>query len=224
MNFEQDSELDIESFNFRPVTKGLGFHNEQKKDVVKTKVLVKEQGDISHPLKNVASLGPISTPQEKQIFISETVFGDVSCSYEKNDREQVVYKRKIVAPSFQFTAWVVDMIIILTAYVGTFVLFSKFSGVSGLEIKSLLYSSENIIIFVTLFSLYYISYFSVLDLAGTIGKSLLGVSVVACNNKNATLKQTTIRALISFISFMALGLPMILDFQGKLSDTKLVED
>ena len=51
----------------------------------------------------------------------------------------------------------------------------------------------------------------------------MGIRLLRTNDKNVEVKHTFTRALISLLSFVALFLPMVIDFQGRLSDTKVVK-
>jgi hypothetical protein len=74
------------------------------------------------------------------------------------------------------------------------------------------------------FSIFYLSYFSILDLQSTPGKSLLNLHLLRENNKEVSLRDSFFRSVITLLSFVTLGLPCLIDFQGKLTDTKVVED
>jgi uncharacterized RDD family membrane protein YckC len=62
----------------------------------------------------------------------------------------------------------------------------------------------------------------VLDLTGSPGKTIMGIRLLKLDNKEVTVKNTFTRSAVSLLSFIALFLPMVIDFQGRLSDTKTV--
>jgi len=51
----------------------------------------------------------------------------------------------------------------------------------------------------------------------------MGIRLLKTDNTNVSVKNTFTRALVSLLSVVALFLPMLLDFQGRLSDTKVVK-
>ena len=92
------------------------------------------------------------------------------------------------------------------------------------QILSRLISTQDLIVFTSsIFSIYYLLYFTILDLSTSPGKTIMGIRLLRTDNKNVAVKNTFIRALISLVSSVALFLPMLLDFQGRLSDTKVVK-
>ena len=66
-------------------------------------------------------------------------------------------------------------------------------------------------------------YFSILDLSNSPGKTILGIRLVKSDDTQVSAKQTFTRALITLLSGVALFLPTLLDFQGRLSETKVVK-
>ncbi len=77
-----------------------------------------------------------------------------------------------------------------------------------------------------LFLSFYLFYFTILDREGnkTFGKKIFSLKLQSKFKSNIDLVQSFSRAFISMISFLAFGLPFILDFQGKLTDTLVVKD
>ena len=85
-------------------------------------------------------------------------------------------------------------------------------------------SNQDLIAFTaSIFSIYYLLYFTILDLSASPGKTILGLRLIKTDNTSVSVKHTFTRALISLFSSIALFLPMLLDFQGRLSDTKVVK-
>ncbi|EQC44851.1 RDD family protein [Bacteriovorax sp. BSW11_IV] len=139
-------------------------------------------------------------------------------------KEKVVItetKKTVLAPiSKVFASWVVDFACI-AALMGLLTFSFIFTvNISFAEFMTQMKVSD-MAIFGVLFSILYVSYFSILDLAQTPGKILLGVKVDSAD-RSLTFKATLIRAIVSMISTLLIGLPALLDFSGKLSDTRVI--
>jgi uncharacterized RDD family membrane protein YckC len=123
----------------------------------------------------------------------------------------------------QFFAWVIDVLVIASFVALTEALLVLASGIE-LRMYSRLISSNDLAIFsAAIFSIYYLLYFTILDLSASPGKTVFGIRLAKANGREVSVKHTFLRALISLVSGVALFLPMLLDFQGRLSDTKVVK-
>ena len=97
---------------------------------------------------------------------------------------------------------------------------------SGIELKmySRLINNQELLIFgSSIFSIYYIMYFTILDLSASPGKTIMGLRLIRTDKAELSVKYTFTRALVSLLSGVALFLPMLLDFQGRLSETRVVK-
>lgn len=229
MSFD-DFEISAESF--KPVTKGLGFHQEQKKTTFKPMTHVKlETLRSTGPLNNISSDLEVKikkqSPTGLEAFYgasSVTTFStseslpEVKMGLTKSDEIQLR-----ASPLVQLLAWIVDLVIILglVALTGTCLVLA--SGIDyGLMLK--LVSRPDLLIFSSsVFAIYYILYFTILDLSATPGKIIFGIRLTGTDRNGFSVKNTFIRSVISLLSMMVFCLPMFLDFQGRLSDTKIIK-
>lgn len=141
---------------------------------------------------------------------------------EETKTEKTVSK-KAAPQSAQFLAWIVDILVIASfvALTGALLVFA--SGIE-LHMYSRLISTQDLSAFAAaIFSIYYLLYFTILDLSATPGKTIFAIRLVKADGSEVSVKHTFTRALISLVSGVALFLPMLLDFQGRLSDTKVVK-
>lgn len=211
--------FDFDEFEFNPITEGLGFHHEKEKKTVLPK---------STKPQNLVS-GAAQFPRMQQ-DIQSIVNPELAPFYSATKPNAHVEKEKSLPKNLeaatsthQFFAWLLDMAFLSCFVSITFVLFMLFSGIEQEYFFKMVRLNEVSFFFLTFLSLYYLFYFSFFDLTSTFGKSLVGIKVVTIDNKQPELKNTFIRSFISLVSFIAIGLPNILDFQGRLSDTKVVK-
>ncbi len=233
-------EFNISEESFKPMTKGLGFHHEQKRTSFKPAPKeVKAFGATRTQQKATGPLNPLSA--QTRATTSSHMQSGLEAFYETKgstgsqtnilDKKIELAEEKIeakatykTAPAFsQFFAWAIDVLVVASfvAITGALLVFA--SGIQ-LHVFARLISNQDLIAFsAAIFAIYYLLYFTILDLSGSPGKTIMGIRLVKSDNSNVSVKNTFVRALVSLLSSVALFLPMLLDFQGRLSDTKLVK-
>ena len=242
--------IDFDEFNisedtFKPMTKGLGFHQDTKRPSFKpapkeVKVFGSSKSTVKKTLSSIpTSIGaPKSNHTANQMPSGlEAFYGsqpatqsDTQNLFEKPlhknsevKQDKAITTRKAASQTTQFLAWIIDLLVIVSfvALTGALLVFA-----SGIEFTmySRLISPKDLGIFTsTIFAIYYLLYFTILELSATPGKTIFGIRLVTTSGKEVSVKHTFTRALISLFSGVALFLPMLLDFQGRLSDTKVVK-
>ncbi len=238
-------EFIIEEDNFKPMTKGLGFHNEQKRSSfkqtpkeIKTFGSAKTQPRASTML-NSLSLKNSSTIAQHVPTGLEAFYGtqgtststSSSARAKRDESTENLFSTKdtettefLAAPAIlQFLAWTIDLLVIASLLSVTGGLLVAASGIEYHAFLKLISGFDLASFGVALFSIYYLLYFTILDLTASPGKTILGLKIVKSDLTPVTVKNTFVRALISLLSSVALFLPMLLDFQGRLSDSKVVK-
>ena len=229
-NFDS-SEVDLDNMDnldFRPVTKGLGFHNEEIRRTPLTKKIIHDQNLKSIPERSPGISRKIETKTRDRVPLPS--ISGMGSFYDKVPAKEISKKRGKKKKVFeeansyiQFIAWLVDILFVsffVTLTAGSLIL------VSGIEYKLLLRAVEvsDIAVFLAaIFSTYYLTYFTIFDLSISPGKFLCNIRLVDASGKSTTPKNTLIRALVTLVSLPIFGLPSILDFQGKLSDSVVVK-
>lgn len=243
-------DFQISEETFKPMTKGLGFHHETKKTAFKTaprevKNFAAPKSPLTSPIAPVrtsessvkSTMAPLAqttantahVPSGLEAFYGATPKSQMATTQFFDEAKEKIAKKETqrdlkTAPMLsQFGAWVIDVFVIMAFVVLTAALLVFASGIE-LRMYSKLLSPNDLIIFATaMFSIYYLLYFTILDLGATPGKTIFGLKLVKTNGKNVAVKHAFFRALVSLISGVALFLPLLLDFQGRLTDTKVVE-
>lgn len=214
-------------FDFKPITKGLGFHK-NKKEEKRSKVTPRKSATTS-VINNFTDSSPSANPgvanSELAAFYTDEAKRIIETPEVKKEIKKQTKSIKLQkAPMFnQVAGFVIDLVLVSMATGLTVALLIL---ISGLEYNILVKSLGELEIakyILSLFVIYFMSYFTILDVAGTVGKSMMGVKLVHVEGKKLKLKHTFIRSIVTLLGFVALGLPSILDFQGRLSETKLVK-
>ena len=94
--------------------------------------------------------------------------------------------------------------------------------ISALPIVMLM--DEFLIFSAILYAIYFLFYFTFMEVTqtSTFGKSIVGIRTVSFDGENLDLGTSLLRSIIILVSFMAFGLPLFLDFHGKLSNSKTI--
>jgi uncharacterized RDD family membrane protein YckC len=245
-------EFQINEDTFKPMTKGLGFHQDTKRPSFKPSPKeVKSFSSSKSPLAvslngmPASTLGQANTSNNVKPVMGnqlpsglEAFYGNTqSPAQEINLFEQKITNKdfkeekkvsgnsllKAAPQSAQLFAWMIDILVIVSfvAITGALLVFA-----SGIDFKmySRLISPQDLALFTAaIFSIYYLLYFTILDLSATPGKTIFAIRLVRADGGPVSVKHTFARSLISLFAGIALFLPMLLDFQGRLSDTKVVK-
>jgi uncharacterized RDD family membrane protein YckC len=225
-----DFEINIESF--KPVTKGLGFHHDQKRTTFKpvqhTKI---DKVHSSGPLRNISADLEVKIKNQAPSGL-EAFYGTSALpvfppqpivNVEKIKNAQPAELLAEAPATVQFFAWITDIIVLLTLVVITVACLVIASGIHYSVIVNLVTKPEIMAFTSSLFAIYYVLYFTILDLSASPGKIIFGIRLVNTESQNLSIKNTFIRSIVSLLSIIVFTLPMLLDFQGRLSDTKLVK-
>lgn len=235
-------EFNISEDSFKPMTKGLGFHQEQKRSSFKpANKEVKPFGTTRSKPAAAAVLSSLSnqnatTASQHMPTGLEAFYGAKGNPGNQNqqnslenkidlhiDKAEMKVVNKSAPASYQFFAWVIDLLVVASFVAVTGVLLVVASGIQFQMLARIISNQDLIAFTAAIFSIYYLLYFTILDLSASPGKTIMGLRLLKTDNTNVSVKHTFTRALVSLFSSVALFLPMLLDFQGRLSDTKVVK-
>jgi uncharacterized RDD family membrane protein YckC len=229
-------EFDLDSFELKPINKGLGFHDEQKREKVVSRSVSKVGPTLRQATKASPSLSGNkflhSTPQA---MASSGLMNGVEAIYgshekltrqedQKVKKEKTQLKLKEASYLSMALAFVIDLTVVTSTT--TLLLASFYAlGFTEFNVTGLMnFITDSSIFALLFFSLTFLSYFSLLEPVGTIGKRLLSLRVChSASRKTATIRQSFTRSLVTLMSLGLAGIPLILDFQGKLSDSRVIQ-
>jgi uncharacterized RDD family membrane protein YckC len=237
---QQDYEKNAweDDISFRPITDGLGF-SEPKEPIINKRNINPEQHTsdafkyISRPSRNKEKI--LADMSQRVVSNSNPTFQQIGLNTEtKNSHLAAFYqdsnvtkdttqakkkKRKLkkASPEARIVAWGVDTIIITTMLIG-------FAGVLTtlfkLDFLSLI-NISNLGFLLSAWSLFYVIYFTILDLDRSFGKSLLQLKTVKSKG-TISIVDTFVRTVVSLVSIGCFFIPTLFDLHGNLSDTKVV--
>ena len=230
---EGNEEFNFDEVSFKPLTKGLGFHKkEAQKASIGNIVNTGNTQPAPQPLPNKFK-GHQVLPSKGQESLG-TFYGhsngwqnpfEDTATQEEVEPQADDSREYCEAPSFEkLFSFLVDLSLIMGLTFITFLSFFYFSPLKAGDVINFLSSLNFLKFFLVLFSIYYITYFSFLDLGRSPGKLLFNLKLVDLNGGQLSFKHTFLRSIISLISFLVAFLPLIVDFHGKLSDSKLVKN
>ena len=213
-----DAEFSIDHLQFKAINPGLGFHQEVRGSDLKFKRPIRSSGIMPPrhrtmvPPRSANSSATVAMPRIKSSHPAQINTKDLSPS--------VGLKTPTLA--HQLMAWMIDVGSVIVCFMFTLGVFFVASGLSFNQFLGFMQRQDFQVFAATLLVIYYIIYFSILDLVGSFGKSYLGIKVVLTNGQRPHFRHTLLRTLGVVGSWLLLGIPCLFDLPGKLSKTKLV--
>ena len=234
--FLVDEEVNIDDVEFKPLNQGLGFHQEGKDRVyhpikkatprsltnTKTDRTAKSDLGIAN-LDNTNKINEISLKGQELAAIYQS---DMQSEMTKRQKKKTLKKAlvKDATMSSIFVAWFIDMILVASLVGATAGMFVYLSGYSLDLLLKKIPSHELGVFFGAIFVIYYMAYFSILDIVQSPGKAGMKIRLIRTNGQGVKINDTLARAFITLLSLPLIGMPCAIDFQGKLSDTKVIQD
>lgn len=197
-------DIDLDKLTFKPITQGLGFHPEKKEiPIIRSKMSTPRPSiNLQKPLVTAPLVTSIPKAVLQKPKIEEKILEEVQLS-------------------LRLMAFMVDMLIILVASGLTFLIMALASGLP-FEILVSIFSVQELTFFTTgVFSIYFLFYFSILDLSSTVGKSFMGLEMKTIDGKKPVIQNTFLRSILTLAFLPLLGTPAIGEIQEKLSGTKV---
>ena len=228
-------EVDLDEINFAVIDKGLGFHHKERSP---SENLSTSRMDLSkQKLLNGREIGGIDVPTIKtdkvasksEVTISEALGVDNNSISQESVLEvdnKVSEDVFITESSLEkvTAAWAVDLVLILLSIIAALILFIYATGIDFEELKIFMLRTDAQIFLGVFFTIFYLLYFSVLDLNSSPGKLLFGTKLISATNSRLTVFNTFTRAFIILFSIPLFLLPLIFGAHNKISGTLSVEE
>tara|TARA_B100000925_G_scaffold281863_1_gene254096 strand:+ start:2318 stop:3055 length:738 start_codon:yes stop_codon:yes gene_type:complete len=226
--------FDDEAFDkVNPVDKGLGFHHKKMNlEDSRSKLKNLSQKPSGIPLPNIGEVKEVEMPKtlshqglnravEKEFDLN--ILNNVERDKNESSPEEVVYQPSTVE-KVAF-AWLVDLFIIFTFIGGAVFFIINFSGVNVGSPLELILRRDFIIFLSAFFGIFYLIYFSVLEMLGTPGRMIFGTKLISTRESGSLHSwQTVVRSLVILISPFLLLIPLYFGWHNSLSETRSVED
>lgn len=232
LNVSYDIEdFELEGLGFKPINAGLGFHGERekvttyKKEATKarvrpTKINTMAQGRLQHSPESMP-LGSVTSGLEA--FYAQKNDLTNTVKVEKVAKESV--KLEDATLSSRLFSYLLDSTIILVTVFSMYFVFSliAYGETSLSNYKTFVVVNSDFLLLLTFIT--YISYFTLLDGIGTIGKKLFGIKLESFDdNAQINMIQVFNRTVVCLLGTLAFFIPCIIDLHGKLSRTKVVNN
>jgi uncharacterized RDD family membrane protein YckC len=210
-------------FDFKPITSGLGFHQQHTTEI---KPAFKDHPisvSIPHP-----SRSPLNQSQrhESQIYQNDiSLFYNLEASDTRPVKEEKVEKNfKAADKSQRIIAYVLDFGFLVSILSLVLTMMSGLIETDLIDLWST-YPNEITPLVITLFCGFYLIYFSIFEKtnSSTLGKSMLRLQVVNLEGQSLPFSLLLLRSLISLSNFISLGLFSYFDLQSKVSGTKVIK-
>jgi len=235
MNGEETIEgvVDFDNLEFKLLDDGLGFHQEKSTETIQEK----KQPVVSKKREVQSKLLPLSKDMDHKLPVlsvdltaKESEIGTILRENSKTEKPAIsssnIEKSEefiVASTEKRAAAFVIDLTIICLFPTVLFAIFSFISQqILGTPLDILI-SKSLAPYFATLCFFIGVLYFSLLDRSSTIGKGWLGLSVQSAVGEKLTFSSILLRTVLTFSSFLAIGLPLVLDLPGRLSETIVTE-
>ena len=210
----ETDEFEIEKINFRPVAKGLGFHKNEK-EILKLNKVQKKKKVIQHKLTP-----SLSTMDLENFYNGDKEQKKPSASVKSSENELVTFKNAGIIK--RFCAWIIDILFIVISLISFMFLLMQMAQIDMNLVLTSVREGKYWEYYTIFFIIFYISYFTFFDLLSTPGKVLFKIKLVKSNNTPISITESFVRSSITLFSSVILFLPLLMDIQGKLSETKLI--
>ena len=212
------------------VDKGLGFHHKKeslKESGVNVKNLSHKKTNIPLPvvneIKEVAM--PKTLSHRAEGMLDNQLSNIISSDSEKNNSSDELDDFQLSSVEKVAMSWAVDFLIILSVLGGTIYFIFNVSGVNFGNPVHLLKRTDFAIFFSSFFVLFYLLYFTVLEMLGSPGRMFFGTRLTSTEEGEPLRSwQTFSRALIILASPFLLLIPLYFGWHDSLSRTSSVED
>lgn len=220
-------------FDFRPLTKGLGFH-QSKVDQIQVPTT-----PIINPKINRAVVSPVPSAQARA-HVQPTSMPEFDLSGHQTYRpapniqpaaSPVVQSKPVqiseaASISIRMAAWGVDLVFIICSTVITVLAFIFLGKWQGIEIIGQFSATEFLFIYGVLFSFVYLFYFSILEThkSHSPGKKLFGLRLICTDESDPTFLSSFFRSFLSLLGIFLLGVLSVWDVPGIITKTKIVKD
>lgn len=215
----QAMDFDMEDFDFKPITSGLGFHHPKASDV--KPVFVDRPQTVIRETRTPKADQQIYQ-NDLSLFYGKELLGQNETKITPEIKEEKIIR--VAQKADRILAFTVDFLF-LVGVMGLILTAMAKAMDMDLMVAWNEYPNEITPLALTLFSGFYLMYFSIFEKAGssTLGKNFLRLRVVDIRNENPTFTALIVRSFITLMNFVSLGLFSYFDLQNKVTDTKVIK-
>jgi uncharacterized RDD family membrane protein YckC len=239
-DFEQEIDDLMDEFDFKPITKGLGFHHslaetskiktelnaqsiELKNELdTRSKKLLSSFGDNKKTSPSIETNEVTHMGELAPFYNQKTKQEEIPKLFETEEMEEIRFHN--ASMSHRFFAYVVDLGIILFMFAVTFVTIFIAADLPFDFINKIMVSNEILPSFILIFALFYTFYFSITDKTAhsSFGKKLLRIKIVY-DDADMSLVKSFSRTLVSIIALLSFGVLTMLSVTDAITNTRVVQ-
>jgi len=224
-------DLNLDDFDFKPITSGLGFHHSKIQEVKPVFTDKTIQIPIVKNLPAATTHSRNETPiyeNDLSLFYKNAVSTNEPTqpkmiSQDHSEKTAVETSYELASKFNRFIAYALDLFFVLSVLLIVLVTMTR---TIDMDLVSLWenYPHEITPLVCVLFCGFYMIYFSIFEKSATstIGKNMLGLGVLNADNSNPSLGMLVGRSFISLLNFLSFGLFSWFDLQGKITQTKII--
>jgi hypothetical protein len=217
-------DFDLDEFDFKPITSGLGFSNQQKttteiKPAFAERTVVRDMPMTARP--------QVTPKKEMNVYQNDlSLFYGQTEQVSKAAPSIEIKSEKVYRTAGRIdrtVAYVLDLGILLSVLSVMLMMMSRAMGMEIMEAWAQ-YPNEITPLILTLFCGFYILYFPISEKTGaTMGKSLMNIRVVDQDNRSQNFMTLIMRTLITLMNFASLGLFSYFDLQNKATSSRVIK-
>lgn len=220
----------MEDFDFKPITSGLGFHHSKPADV--KPVFVERTNQIN--VQNASKPAPTAPAAKKEMSVYQN---DLSIFYNQSqntalqappliqEEKKVESPYRLAGKSQRVFAYLADLLFISSLLGVVLTVMARTISMDLMEVWTAFPNEITPLVF-TLFVGFYVMYFSIFEKSpgSTIGKNIFSLKVVTADTEESlTFSALMMRALVTLLNFISLGLFAYFDLQNKITHSKVVK-
>lgn len=215
--------VDDLDFDFKPITSGLGFHHQKTTDI--------KPAFSEVQLPKASSVAVAIKQEARQVVPNSQVYqNDLALFYGHEMNKEIPLENKIIEKNYRLAsasqrviAYSLDLAAVISFLAVVLMVMARLIHMDLREAWST-FPHEITPLVLTLFVGFYLIYFSIFEKTqqSTIGKSMIGITVLSVDNKPQGFLLLVVRSFLSLANFVSLGLFSYFDLQNKVSKTKVV--
>jgi uncharacterized RDD family membrane protein YckC len=210
-------------FEFKPITSGLGFHHQKTTEIrphVNEVSLPKLASTVTQLKKEVRPTANTSAVYQNDLSL---FYGhELKKEIQVEEKKETIYRS--ATSSQRVLAYILDLSAVLSFLAIVLTIMARLIHMDVVEAWST-FPHEITPLVLTLFVGFYLIYFSIFEKtqSSTIGKSMVGITVVNMENRPQNFLMLVIRSTLTLSNFISLGLFAYFDLQNKVSKTKVIK-
>ncbi len=221
-------DFELEGLGFKPINAGLGFHGEREK----TRTYKKPEASRHSRTSRINTVSSEKLQHSPQSMPLNSVTSGLDAFYAQSNNSDVKKKQKVennkatateATLSARLFAYFLDSSVVLITVLSMYFVFSliAYGEISFSSYKTFIVTNGDFLFLLSFIT--YISYFTLLDGIGTIGKKALGIKLEMTEKPgHMSVIQVFNRTIVCLLGTLLLFIPCILDLHGKLSRTRVV--